>query len=232
MKISVVMPLYNAERYVGAALESIFAQTLAPIEIVVLDDGSTDDSAAVVQRFLPRLHYLWQPQSGGAAALNAAIQATQGDWIAILDADDLWLPDKLAVQSAAVAADPTLALLFGHVEQFYSPDCKAARQTIPPPEVFVGHIPSAMLVRRTVFDQIGYFDTSWQTGYFLEWFLRTKNLQMKMQTLSTVVTKRRLHDTNLGRRKRDQQVEYIQVLKRNLAWQQSQGIADNGTTVI
>ena len=66
MKISGFMPLYNAKRCVRAALESIFAQTLAPMEIIVTDDGSTDGSAAVVKRFLPSLSYHWQPQSGGA----------------------------------------------------------------------------------------------------------------------------------------------------------------------
>lgn len=232
MTISVIMPLYNTERYVSAALESIFAQTLAPAEIMVVDDGSTDGSAAVVQRFLPHLRYHWQPQSGAAAALNTAVRLAQGDFLAVLDADDLWLPTKLAEQKAAFDADPDLALVFGGVEQFRSPEFYSPGQAIPPTEIFVGHIPSAMLVRQAVFGQIGGFDPVWRTGYFLDWFLRAKNAQLKMQDLPNVVAKRRLHDANLGRRKRNQQGELVKILQRDLAWRQSQESIRNDAPIV
>src|SRR5512143_3730544 len=96
--VSVVMPVYNGARYLRQALESALAQTYRPLEIVVVDDGSTDETPAILAEFGTRIRALRQPNSGSAAARNAALDAARGELIAFLDADDLWLPQKLAVQ--------------------------------------------------------------------------------------------------------------------------------------
>ena len=120
MRISVIMPAYNAERYVASALDSVLAQTLSPHEIVVIDDGSTDGTSAVLETYVPRIRLARQRNSGPSAALNRAVGLAEGDCLALIDADDLWVPEKLEIQSAALSANSELEAVFGAIQQFVS----------------------------------------------------------------------------------------------------------------
>jgi len=115
--VSVVIPVWNAARYLSETLRSVLRQTRPAEEIVVVDDGSTDESAAVAEEFGARVRVLRQENRGESAARNRGIEAAQGDWIAFLDADDLWHPDKLARQLAAVRADPAVDCV--HTNWYY-----------------------------------------------------------------------------------------------------------------
>ncbi|HBR98081.1 MAG TPA: glycosyl transferase [Gammaproteobacteria bacterium] len=105
MNISVVIPTYNRAHTLGRALDSVFAQTRAADEIIVVDDGSTDGSIHLLERY-PEVRVLTQPQQGVSAARNTGIHAAHGDWIAFLDSDDEWLPEKLALQTALIEQHP------------------------------------------------------------------------------------------------------------------------------
>ncbi len=116
--ISVVMPLYQHARYVAAALDSVLAQTAAPREIVVIDDGSTDDGARVAEQALRGVsptHVLRQANRGAAATINEAVRVAQSDWIAVLNSDDLFLPDKLAQCQHLIAQPNAAALIAGAI---------------------------------------------------------------------------------------------------------------------
>ena len=120
--VSVIIPVRNGEAYLGAAIESVLAQTIPPLETIVVDDSSTDGSARVARSFGERVRYTSQPRGGSAAARNRGIQLARGNFFGFLDADDVWLPEKLAIQTAAFAADPELDLAFGLVVEFRAPD--------------------------------------------------------------------------------------------------------------
>ena len=98
--ISCVVPVFNGERYLGEALDSILAQTYRPLELLVVDDGSTDGAAALVTRYRDQTRPLFQPNAGQAAARNLGLSVARGEFVAFLDADDLWHPEKLARQMA------------------------------------------------------------------------------------------------------------------------------------
>ena len=100
--VTVVIPCYNAARFLRQTLESVLNQTHAPLEVLVIDDGSTDESAAIAQSYGPPVRVICQPNQGESVARNRGIEEARGDWIAYLDADDLWLPEKLERQLAAV----------------------------------------------------------------------------------------------------------------------------------
>jgi len=104
--ISVVIPAYNAAGTIGRALDSVIAQTHPAREILVVDDGSTDRTAQVVSEYGGRVEYLYQDNAGPGAARNAGIRAAHGEWIAFLDADDEWLPHRLALQAELLQRDP------------------------------------------------------------------------------------------------------------------------------
>ena len=114
MKISVVIPAYNAARFLPRCLESVFAQTLKPLEVIVVDDGSTDNTAAVAEELGATV--LRRPNGGPGAARNAGIQFASGEWIALLDADDLWAAEKLERQAACIR--PETVLVYTGVRNF------------------------------------------------------------------------------------------------------------------
>ena len=128
MKISVVIPAYNAARFLPRCLESVFAQTLKPVEVIVVDDGSTDNTVAVAAKLGATV--LRRPNGGPGAARNAGIQFATGEWIALLDADDLWAPEKLERQTACIR--PETVLVYTGVQIF---DDKGIREELPAIEV-------------------------------------------------------------------------------------------------
>ncbi len=110
--ISVVVPAYNAERSIGETIESILNQTIPPTEVIVIDDGSLDGTAGVVRSFGARLKYERQENAGASAARNHGIALAKGEYIAFLDADDLWLPQKLEKQIALLERNPDLRWVY------------------------------------------------------------------------------------------------------------------------
>jgi len=122
--VSVVITTYNTARYLPATLTSALAQTYSPYEVIVVDDGSDDDAAGSVQPFLDRIRFLPEPHIGLAAARNRALEVAQGEYIALLDADDLWDPDKLAVQVAVARRRPESGLIACDGREFGAPSSR------------------------------------------------------------------------------------------------------------
>ena len=119
-RISVVIPVFNGERFLAEAIQSALSQTLSPCEILVIDDGSTDGSAYLAESFGPPVRVLRQENQGEAAARNRGIESAMGDWVAFLDCDDVWKPEKLSLQAAYFTSDVdcvhTNFFYFGAVE--------------------------------------------------------------------------------------------------------------------
>ena len=108
MTISVVIPAYNAQAHIARAIDSVLAQTLPPDEIIIVDDGSTDNTANIVKSYGDKVTYIHQPNSGSGATRNAGINAATSEWIAFLDSDDQWLPEKLQLQTEYLQNHPNL----------------------------------------------------------------------------------------------------------------------------
>ncbi len=225
-RVSVIVPVHNGAKYLGEALESILAQTRPAEEIWVVDDGSRDDSVAVATRFAGRgVRCVSQPPGGAATARNHGVTLATGSLLAFLDADDLWAPDKLASQWAALAEEPSLDMVFGHVEQFVSPglDAVTAARLHCPEGSLPGFVPYTMVVRRGAFERVGPFETRWEIGEFLAWFTRARELGLRERMLDRVVARRRLHDTNQGQQKRHRYGDYVRILKEALDRRRLQG---------
>jgi len=115
--VSAIIPTYNRAPLLGRALDSVYAQTRPPDEIIVVDDGSSDSTRRMIADHFPQVHYLHQRNAGVSAARNYGIQAASGDWLAFLDSDDVWLPDKLAMQLARLDDNPDLTVC--HSEEIW-----------------------------------------------------------------------------------------------------------------
>jgi glycosyltransferase involved in cell wall biosynthesis len=216
--VSVVIGVYNAERYLAEAIESVLGQDYRPIELIVVDDGSTDGSGTVAQRY-SEVSYLHQPNGGNGAARNTGIGVATGEYLAFLDADDRFTPGKLTRQMTALEQDPELDLVFGHVREFVSPEIDAetrARIRAPAPEPMPWTAPNLMLIRRAAFDRVGPFETGVRVGVTVDWFLRAKEAELRYTVLPETVLERRLHTENNGIREAASRSQYLSVLKASL----------------
>jgi len=216
--VSVVIPVYNGVRHLGDALASVLAQTRPAQEVIVVDDGSTDGSAVLLRDRFPTVRCLRQDNAGAGAARNRGVAAATGDFLAFLDADDLWEPDKLQRQLAAFAADPGLEMVLCRVRQFHCPELtgEERRRRAIPREVMPGYLPGAMLVRRPAFLRVGPFNPELRIGEFVDWHARAVELGLNRRQLPEVLLLRRLHRSNLGLVARDQRRGYLHALKASL----------------
>jgi glycosyltransferase involved in cell wall biosynthesis len=216
--ISTIIPVYNGERYLAEAIESVLAQTYRNIEIIVVDDGSTDGSAEVAKYYGSPVQYYIQTNSGAGAARNRGIGLAQGNFLAFLDADDLWMPDKLELQMASFAGDQPMDMVFGHVRQFLCPTLteEARKQIRIPVEIIPGHHAGAMLISKEAFSRVGLFGTEFQLVEFIDWHARAAEAGLKSLMLTDIVMNRRIHKTNQGVYKGEHRGEYARVLKAML----------------
>ena len=123
-KVSVIIPTYNRSKYVTKAIDSVLAQTYRDFEIIVVDDGSTDNTKEVLKPYTDRIKYLYQENTGVSAARNAGIRAAGGQWIAFLDSDDEWLPEKLSIQMDYLSRHNEIVAFITNVK-FILPDNKS-----------------------------------------------------------------------------------------------------------
>jgi glycosyltransferase involved in cell wall biosynthesis len=216
--ISIIIPVYNCEQYVAEAIESVLAQTYCPIEVIVVDDGSTDGSADVIKHFDSSVRYIFQQRGGLGAALNKGIEEVHGNYIAFLDSDDLWAREKLSRQKVILDNDKNVDMVFGHVRGFISPELsREEREGLSHPEGAVaGYCKGAMLIRRESFFRIGLFSTQWHVGDFIDWYSRAVEQGLKSSLTPEVVLYRRIHSANQGIRERIHQKDYVHILKKAL----------------
>lgn len=221
--ISVIIPAYNRESYLAETIESVLSQTYRPIEIIVVDDGSTDSTAAVAGSFSEVVRYYFQPNSGCGAALNTGVDKAEGDYLSFLGSDDLWTEKKLTLQMKALNSDPETDMVFGHVSHFYSPDLgqRERERFLCPTGKMPGYHAGTMLIKRRVFLSVGVFNARYQAGEFLDWYCKAREKRLREVVLPDVVMKRRIHSSNLGILKRNTQTDntdadYVRILKASL----------------
>ena len=215
--ISVVVPAYNGEQYLGATLESIFAQDYRPIEIVVVDDGSTDGTAGVARSY-PGVRLIQQENQGPAGARNTGLANCCGELISFLDADDYWQPEKLRVQSDYLAAHPEMGCVIGRVHNFLE-----AGRELP------GWISEAMmtkegggwnlgagLIQRWVFDRIGPFNPKYLLSDDLEWVVRLTEAGISIGLVEETYLRRRIHSTNISKNQNTMARERVRILKEHM----------------
>jgi glycosyltransferase involved in cell wall biosynthesis len=216
--VSAIVPVYNCDRYLKEALESILQQTHPPSEILVIDDGSTDNSAAVAREFSSSVHYYSQPHQGAGTARNYDTQLAKGDYLAFLDADDIWEENKLSRQLEIFANKPEVDIVFGQMKNFHSPELpeEVKQKVYCPPELIAGYHPGTMMIKKAAFERVGLFETHWKLGEFIDWYLKAMEAGLKSVMLPDLVLRRRIHQTNTGIRDRDFRQDYVRIVKASL----------------
>lgn len=226
-RVSVVMPAYNCAATVRDAVDSVLAQDDIDLELIVVDDGSTDGTRDVLAGYGKRLRLLRQANAGPAAARNRALALARGEYIAFLDADDLWLPGKLRAQLDYFARHPDIDVVYGHWIRWNAgepppaspPDTEGIDETASG-WIYTGMLLDSMihsitaLVRRDVIDAIGGFDESLRTGEDYDFWLRVTR-RYRVAKLKRTLALYRIHPASTTATERRENNEY-RVLERAL----------------
>lgn len=218
-RASVIIPTYNRGKYVCEAIESVLGQTFQDFEVIVVDDGSTDDTRQRIEHYLPRIEYIHQKNAGPAAARNTGIAASKGEYVAFLDSDDLWLPNKLRLQVEFMDSNPQCGMVFADLcrfkgDQIVCPSFFREREGQDASGDmfnklisedffhFLRHImyfivTSTVLLRREVFDKVGTFDESLPVTEDYDMWLRIAR-RYSIGAMDVCLVKYRVHDASLS----------------------------------
>ncbi|MES2682303.1 MAG: glycosyltransferase family A protein [Pseudomonadota bacterium] len=210
-RISVIVPVYNGEAYLGECLASIAAQNLRPVEVIVVDDGSTDGSARLATAQGARL--LQQANRGPAAARNAGIAAASGELLAFLDADDIWPADSLSLRcQCLLEADADIAHGLTEWQKWLPAEARWEVLEITSRLLFI----SSILFRRRAFEQIGVFDEDMRFSEDVDWCLRAQDAGLPRAMSETVVHHYRFHGSNMTLQAPDKDRYLFMAMRRSV----------------
>jgi glycosyltransferase involved in cell wall biosynthesis len=211
--ISIVIPVYNGEKYVVECLDSIVGQSYRPLEIIIVDDGSTDNSAKIAINHHAAPSVLKMPHANLPSARNAGIRSARGTYVAFCDVDDLWHPEKLAVQAKVLEEYPDIGFVFTAVAVFGTDPAKAKVRRPTRRELAFNRgdqfalltersiiAPSSVLVRKSALDKAGLFDENLESCEDWDLWLRTAEAGIHMHRINTPLTLYRRHQDNMSKK--------------------------------
>jgi glycosyltransferase involved in cell wall biosynthesis len=218
--VSVIVPAYNAEAYLAETLESVLKQDWEPLELLVVDNGSTDRTFAVAESFGRGVRIISRSHGQPGATRNSGIAAAQGEFLLHLDADDLLTPNSISTRMRYFPEGPALDMVIGKLVCFFSPelsDEERARYVMPvAPQQ--GHLPGAAIIRADAFDKFGRLDEELAINACLDWSVRARDGGARIRLIEDVVVKRRIHGKNMSLvKKRELDESRIQILRASLA---------------
>ncbi len=219
--VSCIVPAFNCARFLGEALDSIYAQTYRPIEVIVVDDGSTDDSADVAARYGQRLILVRQENGGPGAARNAGFRRAKGELIACLDADDHWHPRRIEAGVEALRREPGIDGCFVRGVNFWDDDSRAqwalvAGQPVTQPKRW--HTFGSLLFRRGLIDSVGLIGSNLGMAEDIDWISRAEAAGHRFTDIDDVLCFHRVHQNNMTRAMTDaQRVDIVEVVQAHLA---------------
>ncbi|MCP4950246.1 MAG: glycosyltransferase family 2 protein [Proteobacteria bacterium] len=196
--VSVIVAVYNGENFLAQALESVMAQSYVNFEVLIVDDGSTDKTKSIAERFLndSRCRYIFQANGGHASAMNIGVSNAGGELLAFIDHDDLWDRRKLALQVNALRESPNLDMVFTHWKNFLESGSSGRLKFQH--EGLKGYATGTMLIRKEAFLKVGDFDTTLTKGYFFPWYDRSRILGVREFVLPNLLYHRRVHGENIS----------------------------------
>lgn len=223
--ISTIIPAYNAASTLGETLDSVSRQTCAAtVEVIVVDDGSQDDTAAIASAHELAPTVIRTGNRGAPSAINAGVRASTGNYICVLDADDMWSPEKLDLQLDLLASRREIDVVFGHVDTFECPSIpeeEFARLTYQKGRM-PGYLFGTSMVRHDILVQkIGPLDEGLRRGYWVDWYRRLVDAGAQVEMIDRVFLQRRIRPGTLSQRKSGQadkgmSSDFLEVARRAL----------------
>jgi glycosyltransferase involved in cell wall biosynthesis len=223
--VSVIIPVFNGEKFIAEAIESVLGQSIKPSEVIVVNDGSTDETEGILKKFGESIQYINQANAGSASARNKGLQIAQSNVIGFLDADDIWVKDKLEKQLNLFRKNPQYEMVIGLLCRIpYSKTDEVLNQKKVKGE-YVLQLGS-VLIQKRVFDQIGNFDESMLQGEDVDLFLRILEAGIKVWGHPDVVQYYRRHDRNLTLNEKQKNFYLLKAYKKSLDRRRKSGNKD------
>jgi glycosyltransferase involved in cell wall biosynthesis len=212
--VCVIIATLNAGKYLHEALSSISNQTYQNFEVLIIDGGSTDNTKEVANLF-PQVSFITQNEKGLFDAWNQGIQICNGEFVAILDSDDIWNPTTLSDHVNALLSDSSKLGSVGHVKFFLE------KKQTPPPKFklslleksHLAYMPGCFMGRKEIFNRIGYYETEWKIASDIIWFSKVKDLKDEICLLDRVVLNKRVHKNNISYNSVDEDIYGRELLK-------------------
>jgi glycosyltransferase involved in cell wall biosynthesis len=224
LSVSCVIPVWNGARHLREAIDSVLNQSRHVDQVIVVDDGSTDETPAILEAYGTDIHVVTQRHTGVAAAVNVGIRACTRELVTFCDADDLLTQQAVELRTAVLETSQDVDAVFGQVEQFVSPEVPttaAQRFRFISGAVNV-RLLGTMVARRDVFDEHGWFEESRVAGAAVEWMIHSHANGLRSTEIEVVVLRRRLHETNLSRTTgRDGNRDLLAIVRDHRRRQQS-----------
>ncbi|MFX3635022.1 MAG: glycosyltransferase family A protein [Candidatus Pristimantibacillus sp.] len=219
MILSIIMPVYNAGNYLEEAVESISSQIWnGEKEIIIVDDHSEDNSFAKAQSLGDRV--ISVEHGGAAKARNIGLKMACGEYVLFLDADDVLSQDALVNLFTAMEEESDCDVVYGKAKDFVSPELSSEqRSKLKVRENgYGGVLPGCALIKKSVFDRSGYFDENLSSGETVDWMMNVKEAGAVVREINQVTLRRRLHMTNTGRLKREEEMKnYAAILRKRMS---------------
>lgn len=222
--ISVIIPAFNSAGFIAEAIRSVLQQTVPPQEITVVDDGSTDDTESVVKQFKKKVQYVYQDHAGVASARNKGLELSTGDFITFIDADDIWLRNKIEVQLEHFEQNPETELVIGFLQRVYKGCNNESAEIFDGDEsgIFVLQLGSTV-IRKEVFIKVGYFDEQMKLSEDLDWFLRARETEINVEVHEDVVQFYRQHEENITKDRAATNSYMLKAFKKSLERRRESG---------
>jgi len=215
--VSVIIPVYNGEHFLSDAIGNVLKQGYAPLEILVIDDGSTDRTSAIANHFESTMHYVCQNNKGHSSARNTGLALATGEVIAFLDVDDLWPEDKLTLQIPRLLPSRAIDVVMGRVEFFWNQsDQKRTLSTGNPINCLMNVYLGSGVFKRHVFQQVGKFDEDLRYSEDHDWFLRARERGIGIMIMEQVALYHRVHEYSMTAKKEAFGFQLPRVLKNSL----------------
>jgi len=212
--ISVVIPVYNGENFIRDAIQSVLDQNYPNLEILVIDDGSKDQTRTIVDDYSGQVTYIHQLNQGPGAARNTGLKMAKAEIIGFLDADDLWTPSHLETLKDRLVLDSSIDVVLGHTQSQELAGTSGSPEKLLKPHVLP--VFGCGLFKKQVFEKVGLIDTTLHYSEDQDWFIRAKEAKASMVILKDTVLIRRLHNNNMTSGANWRDAGILAVLRKSL----------------
>jgi glycosyltransferase involved in cell wall biosynthesis len=211
--ITVIIPVFNSEKFIKSALESVFKQNYPNLEVIAVDDGSTDSSLEILKQFDKTIKIISQENQGPAGARNTGIKQANGSLIAFLDADDLWTNNHFESMLPFLSENSQYEAVRGYAQYFKQIDNEICKY---PEKVFIHESAAAGLYRATVFEKVGVFDPTLRHGEDTDWIIRFNTSSCREKRIEETVLLYRRHQNNITNSGESTKKALLNIVRKKL----------------
>lgn len=214
--VSVIIPVYNGEHFIQEAVDNILSQKYPALEIIIINDGSTDRTEAIIEKLPADIRYFTQDNNGPAAARNKGIRDASGEFIVFLDADDLWPENNLNIMVDEMLRNPDMEVIRGYAQLMEVNKASGRYEYVGNPKESFPHYIGAAIYRKSAFEKVGLFDSTLRFGEDSDWFIRATEMSLPIKRLEETSLYVRRHGGNMTEGRNILELNVMKVFKKSL----------------